>query len=114
MHNVLGSISTKIGIPPLYSTACAVLTNDREGKITSFPLIFDTLAAKCNAAVPLFTVIHALELTNFLNFFSNSLTRSEPAPDAQKPLLNVFTISLISFFSITGSNNFIFFIIFYH
>ena len=52
-HIVLGSISEKIGIPPLYRIACAVETNERDGRITSLFLISTRDKARCKAAVPL-------------------------------------------------------------
>ena len=82
-HSVTGSISAKITFPPLYIAACAVLTNDNEGIITSFPVTFATDSAKCSAAVPLLTDTQALAPTYSWNFFSNNETYFEPAPDAQ-------------------------------
>ena len=55
MQSVCGFMSANIGIPPLRITACAVETNDREGKITSLLCRSKADKARFNAAVPLLT-----------------------------------------------------------
>ncbi len=62
MHKVFGSTSTKIGFPPLRTTAWAVDTKDREGKITSFPLISNNDNARFRAEVPLLTATQLFDL----------------------------------------------------
>ena len=71
MQRVSGSTSTNFGIPPLIKTEFAVDTKDKDGRITSFPLIGISETARFNAAVPLFTATHVSESINLLNFFSN-------------------------------------------
>ena len=68
IQRVFGLMSTKIGIPPLCKIALAVDTKLNEGNITSLFFIPQTDKARFNAAVPLFTEIQVLELTNFLNY----------------------------------------------
>ena len=66
------STSTKIGVAPVYSTACAVAVCVCAGTITSS--YFLKPAAKqdtCKPAVQLETEVPNLDFVNFLTSFSN-------------------------------------------
>ena len=55
------SVSTKIGLAPVYSTACDVAVCDWQGTITSSPVFkFAARQDKCSAAVQLDTAIEYL------------------------------------------------------
>jgi hypothetical protein len=111
MHIVSGSISTKTGVPPLITIACAVDTKLSDGKITS--LFFMSISDKdrFSAAVPLLTAIQSSEPRYFLNWFSNFNTFPVPEPDAQNLLSKTCKIFCLSSFHILGSNSLIFFVI---
>ena len=98
-----------MGVAPFNKTACAVETNDNEGRITSHFEIFSVDKDKCKAALPLFTAIQLDESVYFLNSVSNFDTFPLPLPDAQKPLFRVLTNAAFSFLSIVGSKSLIIF-----